>query len=396
MEEGVSILQSVNDSISSDDPPFVLIGDVGSKQLKCAWYKVRCKLDGEIMLLCPAKQNLRINLEHHVNGLTHTKCVQDLAVVANSTSRKSGICTGKRGRPSTRSTSNIGKQSDLHTWFLGSSSRDSRAGDDSALGMKSDSILSLLCWGYWNKITKYAGKVYQIDALLNDPKPGALWSAKPNTSAEFIYKNKKVVVTGCFQHVHCKWLTFTGTPYTNFSCDKCSELVLAKDFRFRVLREGRALVKQGLRGTECGRRVDYLSSTKLAAHSRQLAKKFRHEKAMKWVLKARVAQLKVKQWGLKLSALENFNREDVLSFCNNILAAHRTNAFGGKPALWDFLWDVTKNLNRVRQGHRFSPNAKSFGQAMKIYGGRHMCDLFSLNFGGPSYDTIKCQNKKGV
>ena len=395
VEEGVSILQSVNDSISSDDPPFVLIGDVGSEQLKCAWYKVRCKLDGETMLLCPAKQNLRINLDH-VNGLTHTKCVQDLAAAANSTSRKSGICTGKRGRPSTRSTSNIGKQPDLHTWFSRSSSRDSRAGDDSALGMKSNSILSLLCWGYWNKITKYAGKVYQIDALLNDPKSGALWSAEPNTSAEFIYKNKKVVVTGCFRHVHCKRLTFTGTPYTNFSYDKCSELVLARDFRFRVLREGCALVKRGLRGTECGRRVDYLSSTELAAHSRQLAKKFRHEKAMKWVLKARVAQLKVKQWGLKLSALENFNREDVLSFCNNILAAHRTNAFGGKPTLWDFLWDVAKNLNRVRQGHRFSPNAKSFGQAMKIYGGRRMCDLFSLNFGGPSYDTIKRQNKKGV
>ena len=55
VEEGVSILQSVNDSISTDDPLFVVVGDVGVLQLKSFWYKVRCKIDGEIMLLCPPK-----------------------------------------------------------------------------------------------------------------------------------------------------------------------------------------------------------------------------------------------------------------------------------------------------------------------------------------------------
>ena len=113
-------------------------------------------------------------------------------------------------------------------------------------------------------------------------------------------------------------------------------------------------------------------------------------------MKSKVAQLKVQQRGLKLSAVESFNRKDVLSFCNNILATHRTNAFGGKPALWDFLRDVATNLNQVRQGYRFSKNTKSFAQAMKIYGGRRMCDLFALNFGGPSYDCIKRENKKAV
>jgi len=37
-----------------------------------------------------------------------------------------------------------------------------------------------------------------------------------------------------------------------------------------------------------------------------------------------------------------------------------------------------------------------FAQAMKIYGGKHMCNLFALNFGGPSYDTIRRKNWKGV
>jgi hypothetical protein len=168
------------------------------------------------------------------------------------------------------------------------------------------------------------------------------------------------------------------------------------DFRLRVLREGRALVKRGSRDTRLGCRIDYLSPQELGGHSRLLARWLKEERALHWQMKSKVAQLKMSQRGLKLSVVENFNRKDVLSFCNNILAAHRTNAFGGKPALWDFLRDIATNLNRVRQGHKFSQNFKSFAQAMKIYGGRRMCDLFALNFAGPSYFSIKRENKKGV
>ena len=304
--------------------------------------------------------------------------------------------SGKRGRPTTKSRSTTGNQPDLHSWFTGEGSGTSVPAVDSQPGMHSDSILSLLCWGFRKHTTKYGGKVFRVDSLLNDPKPGLMWVCEPSTIAEFVYNDEIVVVKGCFRHVKCKRLSATGEPFSNFICGDCSEIVRTTDFRLRVLREGRALVKRGSRDTESGRRVDYLSSLELAAHSRKLAQKYRVEKAMHWVMKSRVAQLKVNQQGLKLSAVESFNRKDVLSFCNNILAAHRTNAFGGKPALWDFLRDVATNLNRVRQGHRFSKNTKSIAQAMKIYGGRRMCDLFALNFGGPSYDCTKRNNKKGI
>jgi hypothetical protein len=33
---------------------------------------------------------------------------------------------------------------------------------------------------------------------------------------------------------------------------------------------------------------------------------------------------------------------------------------------------------------------------MKVYGGRRMCELFSLNFGAPSFSTVKKDNKRGV
>jgi len=33
---------------------------------------------------------------------------------------------------------------------------------------------------------------------------------------------------------------------------------------------------------------------------------------------------------------------------------------------------------------------------MRIYGGQQLCDLFALNFAGPSFDTIQQECRKGV
>jgi len=175
-----------------------------------------------------------------------------------------------------------------------------------------------------------------------------LWIREPNTIVDFVFKGKIVVVRGCFCHVHCKCVCGIGEPFTNFTSCNCREIEQSTYFRLRVLREGCPLVKRGSRDTQCGRKVDYLSSPKLAAHSRTLARKYREEKARHWLIKSRVVHLKVSHHGLKFSLVESFNRKDVLSFYNNILAAHKTNTFWEKLALWDFLGDVAINLNRVR------------------------------------------------
>ena len=151
VEEGVSILQSVNDLISSNDPPFVIVGDVGVPQLKSFWFKVRCKLDEELLLVCPQKGNLRQNLENHVHGLVHTKCCEDLAAASSSSKSSCALSSGKWGRPTARSRSTTGNQRDLHFWFNSSGSIGSEATGESPLGMHSDSILSLLCWGFGRK-----------------------------------------------------------------------------------------------------------------------------------------------------------------------------------------------------------------------------------------------------
>ena len=350
IHEGMSILHSVNDSISEDDPPFVLVEDAEVEELKSFWYKVRCKVDGELLLLCPPKKNLRANLESHLQGLVHTKCMEDLVAAGKSTS-SSALNNGGRGRPPSRSRAMIGNQCDLHGWFRALSLPSATSSEGSET-LKPDSIFGMLYWDYWKKTTSYGGKKYNVQGLLQDSKSSTNWVLKPTTSVEFMFDGCHNITNGCFHHAQCLRFYATRTPFPQFSCSSCIDIVEEMDFRLCVVKEGHALIKQGLRDMGSGRKIDYLSTSELACHSHTLAKKFREEKSMHWIMKLKVAQLKMTKKGLKLSAVENFNRKDVLAFCNNILAVHRTNALGGKPALWDFLRDVAANLNQVKQGHR--------------------------------------------
>jgi len=60
------------------------------------------------------------------------------------------------------------------------------------------------------------------------------------------------------------------------------------------------------------------------------------------------------------------------------------------------LKDVAANLNRKKSGNRYSENTECYLQAMRIYGGHRLCDLFSFNFVGPSFDSIRRESRKGV
>jgi hypothetical protein len=233
----------------------------------------------------------------------------------------------------------------------------------------------------------YAGKSYDIRGLLIDPKPGKNWEPEPLTKATFECDGSSHVIDGCFHHRSCARFSLLGEPFIDFCCPECQVIPKETDFRLRVLCEDDSLTKRGSRSIGLGRQLGYLSTSELASQSRLLHMKLNHEKLKVWYHKKKVVQLRVSRPDLKDVSLECIHPKDLLVFCQNIVATHRSGAFGGKPALWDFLRDVAQNLNE---------NTKSFTQAMKIYGGRRMCNLFSLNLKGPSFSTIKRENQEGV
>jgi hypothetical protein len=391
--EGMQTLEDLNAARVDEDGPFVLVGNPEDEDMKCWWFKVRCKVCGDLFQLCPPKKNLAANLENHVTGIKHLKAFEDSRALGKSSSLPA--LTGRRGRTPSFSKGSKGNQPDLHGWFRTSCISEELLSAASNEG-NSVSFLPMLCWGYADRVCEYAGKSFCVSRLLMDPKPGKNWFAEPHTRGTVGVRGNEKMISGCFRHVNCSRLSSSGFPFTHFCCHACNQIPQEMDFRLRVVREDAALEKRGCRGTGDGRRIGFLSMQELANHSRVTMKRLRNERRLRWYQKAMLVRLAVTRPKLRITAEEALVRKDVVKFCNDIIAAHRTGAFGGKPALWDFMRDVTTNLRRKKQGHRFSKNSKCFVQAMKIYGGRRMCDLFTLNFAGPSYTTVKRENKKGV
>lgn len=392
VQEGLEILQGVNNNIGGGRPTFEVVGDTESDNVRCFFVKVKCTFcSGSFLQLCPPKKNLEANLVNHVQGSNHATAVEKCR---SEGSQRSALNSGKRGRPS-RSFGNSGNsnESQMHKFFR-HSQENGEPGE--FLSSNRAALFSFMCWGLTGPKCSYGGKVCDVSALLQDPHPGNNWFVEPHVKADVKVHDNIVQVSGVFRHKECLRFALGDDPFLDLTCPKCARIPHEPDFRGRVLREEQAVEKRGCRGTEGGRRIGYLSMAELAAHGRNLSKKYRYERMSHWACKARIVQLKVKRPTFKEAAKGSQEQGNIVKFCNNILLAHRTGAFGGRPALWDYLKDVAKNLNRSKRGFRFSDNTKALSQAMKVYGGRRMCDLFQLNYDGPSYSTTKRECKKGV
>lgn len=170
--------------------------------------------------------------------------------------------------------------------------------------------------------------------------------------------------------------------FTNLTCSLCVQIPHLSDFKNKVLTEDYTIDKRSCRTTSTGRKVGYLTVVKLVCDGKDLRKWLRLEKLHHWDSKARIVQLKVKWPTLREMARQSSSEHNLFKFCNNILNAYRMSAFGSRLALLDFIKDVVYNLNHKGHGHRYSKNNKYFAQVMKVYGGKRMCDVFSLNYSG--------------
>jgi len=164
----------------------------------------------------------------------------------------------------------------------------------------------------------------------------------------------------------------------------------------RVRREDQAFVKRRYHSSTTSIRLGYLSALEVSKYTRALSTKFRLEKLYYWHARTRIVQLKAKRPTIRESAMNAFTNYNLIKFCNNIISAHRIGAFGGKEALWDFFKDVGANPNRKDSRNCYSENSKYFAQAMRIYEGSRLCDLFSFNFVGSNYDSIRREGRKEV
>jgi hypothetical protein len=395
VKDGVAVLDAFNATFPKDKEPFRLVGDVDALELRCFWYKVRCMFCYDFFQLCPPKKDLETNLRNHVEGTKHVGCVH--REEEKKSKSEHPMTMGRKGYPATSNKTVSGNQSSLHGW-VGGRREDGLPPESLAEGTR-DSNMRLLYWGYWKSscpLNSRAGGLYDICSLRLDTFVGGNWSHEPNVSASFIVNNVTHIIQGTFRHSKYLRLSTVSSGFPNFTCLFCEKIPQEYDFRMRVRREEANLVKRGERTIGARRRSGYLQVKELGIVNRGISKKYNRLKVAHWCQKARVTLFKTKRPNLKISSLSSLEQRDILGFCRNIVDAHRTSAFGGKKALWLFLKDIAANLNRAATGAKWSLASKAFAQTMKIYGSRCMCDLFKLNFAGPSYKTIKLANNKGI
>ena len=318
----------------------MFLGIITAENTRCYWFKVKCPYCRDLMVLCLPRKMLEVNLQNHLGGLKHQKAVLDSQVASTQPA-----WSGRLGRPS-KSTNNSSQsnQGDLHSWFVTPSS-------SGLPGISSCAIASIMCYGFRGPIVEYGGNSYPVESLLNDRHCGVLWYPEPHLRAKIDIQGQAVLVSGAFCDIHCSRLSVSREPFPNLTCSMYALIPVQNDFRMRIRREEHALIKRGHRSAASGIRLGYLSAVEVCKHTRSLSRKLRLEKLHYSHATTRIAQLKAKRPTLRESANNASSDDNLIKFCNNIISAHRIGAFGGKPALWDFLKDVAPNLNRKDQGN---------------------------------------------
>ena len=269
--KGVQIMEGVNATLADGLKKFTVLGNFTSSDTRCYWFKVKCPYCRELMVLCPPRKTLDVNLRNHLVGFKHQKAVEDADQETREPSK-----TGRPGRPTRSSAaSSLSNQGDLNSWIRRTSSSGLQGTSES---IDHNVLASLMCYGFRGPIVSYGGNFYPVRALLDDPHSGVLWYPEPELIASVHVRKENVEVRGTFRHRNCDRLAIGMQPFVNLTCCKCALIPLQHDFRMRVRREESALLKRGHHSTALGIRLDYLFVLEVSRHTRSLSKKFRLQK----------------------------------------------------------------------------------------------------------------------
>lgn len=66
--EGVQIVDEVNATLAGGHKKFSILENKKAKDTRCYWIKVKCPYCRELMVLCPPRKTLELNLGNHLAG----------------------------------------------------------------------------------------------------------------------------------------------------------------------------------------------------------------------------------------------------------------------------------------------------------------------------------------
>ena len=71
------IVDGVNASLPEGHKKFIVLENLNAEGIQCYWFKVKCMYNRELMVLCPLRKTLEVNLSNHLVRFKHQKAVED-------------------------------------------------------------------------------------------------------------------------------------------------------------------------------------------------------------------------------------------------------------------------------------------------------------------------------
>ena len=141
--------------------------------------KVKCKIDGSWLPLCPPRSDLSTILSQHIQSKTHLKAMEMVRHASTP------IMSGFPGRP--RKQEALPSNQQTLSKFLVSTLRPSSS-QECEFSTPHYFGLSLLCWGYWHNNIVINDEEIHVKSFLIDQNHGALWFSEPYTKAVVMYE----------------------------------------------------------------------------------------------------------------------------------------------------------------------------------------------------------------
>ena len=238
-------MDEVNATLSEGQKKFTVLGNLAAEDTRCYLFKVKCPYCRELMILCLPRKTLEVNLRNHLASFKHQAAVENAQQPTREPAR-----TGRPGRPNrSTATSSHSNQCDLHSWLRNT---PTASAEGTSLEIQHSVLKSLMCYGFRGPTVKYGKNLYLVNALLSDPHCGVHWYPEPHLTTVVHIRGQIQNIRGSFRHRNCNHLSVTAEPFTNLTCPNCGLIPHQTDFRMRIRREDRALVKRGHRSTALG------------------------------------------------------------------------------------------------------------------------------------------------
>ena len=69
-------MEGVNDSLQDEHKNLTVLGNLTAEDTRCYWFKMKCHYCRDMMVLCPPRKTLEVNLRNHLTGPKHKKVVE--------------------------------------------------------------------------------------------------------------------------------------------------------------------------------------------------------------------------------------------------------------------------------------------------------------------------------